>query len=303
MPRRAGDATVRPGSGPVGGGGRGVLHVVATPIGNLGDVTMRALRVLAEADLIACEDSRVTGRLLRAHGVSTPMTPYHEHNAARARPRLLARLAQGRSVALVSDAGTPLVSDPGYRLVREALAAGIPVDAAPGASAPIAALVLSGLPPDRFLFAGFLPPRANARRAALAELVGLRATLLFLESPRRLAAALAAMAAAFGDREAAVARELTKLHQEVRRGRLDALAAEYAAAPAPKGEAVIVVGPPPAPAPADAAEIDARLRAALGAMRTRDAAAAVARALGRPRREIYARAVELTGGAPAGDGA
>ena len=238
----------------------------------------------------------MTGKLLRAHGIATRLTTYHEHNAARTRPALLKRLLAGASVALVSDAGTPLVSDPGYRLVREAVAAGIEVDVAPGASAPVAALVVSGLPTDRFLFAGFLSTKSHAKRAALAELADLRATLVFLESPHRLAATLTEMADIFGDREAAVARELTKLHQEVRRDNLGALASHFATAKTPKGELVILVGPPAAPAAPSAASIDTQLRTALRAMSTRDAAAAVAEALGQPRREIYARALELAGG-------
>ena len=275
------------------------LHIVSTPIGNLADITLRALDILAASDVIACEDTRVTGKLLKAHGIATPMTPYHEHNAARARPRLIERLKNGEIVALVSAAGTPLISDPGYRLVREASAAGVEVTAAPGPSAPLAALVLSGLPSDRFLFAGFLPPRRAARRTALGALARIDATLVMLEAPRRLAAALADMAEILGPREAAVARELTKLHEEVRRDSLASLAAQYAAEGPPKGEAVVIVGPPTESAGEDVANMDALLRKALRTMRVGDAAAAVAGATGRPRRDIYARALEL---ASPGDG-
>jgi 16S rRNA (cytidine1402-2'-O)-methyltransferase len=274
------------------------LHLVATPIGNLGDATARAIETLRRADVIACEDSRVTGKLCAAYGIRTRLTPYHEHNAKAALPVLMKRLEQGEIVALVSDAGTPLVSDPGYRLVRAAIDAGVAVTAAPGASAALAALVVSGLPTDRFLFAGFLPPKSAARRTALAELAALRATLVFYESPRRLAGALADMAAMLGPREAAVARELTKLHEETRRGALAALAADYAAAPAPKGEIVVVVGPPARETGvADDDALDAVLRDALaaGGARLRDAVDEAARRSGRKRREVYARALALQG--------
>jgi 16S rRNA (cytidine1402-2'-O)-methyltransferase len=272
------------------------LYVVATPIGNAADVTLRGLALLREADVLACEDTRVTAKLLALHGLSRPLLAYHDHNAERMRPLLLDRLRQGQSVALVSDAGTPLVSDPGFKLVREAIAEGMPVTTLPGASAPLAALVLSGLPSDRFLFAGFLPAKAAARRRALAEIAAVPATLILFEAAPRLAAALADMAEILGDREAAVARELTKLHEEVRRGTLKAVAAHYAASGGPKGEVVIVVGPPEKEikAPAEDA-LDAQLRAALGAMSIRDASAAVAQATGLPRRDVYQRALALRG--------
>lgn len=270
------------------------LYIVATPIGNLRDVTLRALDLLAAANVIACEDRRVTAKLLRAHGVRTPTLSYHEHNAERVRPQVIERLKNGETVALVSDAGTPLVSDPGYKLVREALAAGVPVEAAPGPSAPIAALVVSGLPTDRFLFAGFLPARAAARRAALEELAPIRATLVLFESARRLPDALADMAEAFGAREACVARELTKLHEETRRGSLPALAEHYGQAGAPKGEVVIVVaGAAGCAAALPEQAVDARLVEALATMSVRDAAAAVAAETGLPRRRLYARALAL----------
>lgn len=270
------------------------LYLVATPIGNVEDVTLRALRVLREADLVACEDTRHTGRLLQRYGIEAKLVPYHDHNAEEARPRLLARLAAGGRVALVSDAGTPLVSDPGYKLVRAARDQGTPVTSIPGACAAIAALQLSGMPPDRFMFAGFLPPRQAARRSALETLRAVPATLIFYESPTRLSAALADMAAVLGDRPAAVARELTKLFEEVRREPLSALA-EHWAAEAPKGEIVIVVGPPDE-APPDEADLDGMLRAALSRVGVRDAAAEIAAATGLPRRQVYARALTLTEG-------
>lgn len=264
------------------------LQIVATPIGNLGDLSPRAAAILNAVDVIACEDTRVTGKLLSAYGIETRMAPYHDHSSTDARDRLIDRLKQGKSVALVSDAGTPLISDPGYKLVRAALDAGIEVSAVPGPASPLAALVVSGLPSDRFMFVGYLPTKDKARRDALAELTEIRATLLFLESTRRLAATTAVMAEILGDRPAAVAREMTKLHEEVRRDTLTALANGYAAAPAPKGEAVIVVGPPLAAAPLDP---EALLDSALETMSVRDAAAAVAEATGLPRKEIYARAL------------
>ena len=275
------------------------LHVVATPIGNLGDITLRAIAVLEQADVIACEDARVTGKLKKAYGIDTPMTPYHEHNAGRARPGLLTRLKRGEIVALVSDAGTPLISDPGYRLGAEAAAEGITVTVVPGATAPVAALVASGLATDRFLFAGFLPSRAAARRKALAELAQVRASLVFLESPRRLAASLGDMAAALGARDAAVIRELTKLHEEIRRGTLPELAAHYGSSGTPKGEVVVVVGAATDDENADAAEsLDALLETALKNQSVRDAAQVVAIATGLPRRQVYGRALEMSGGQP-----
>lgn len=272
------------------------LYLVATPIGNAADISLRGLDVLARADLVVCEDTRVTSKLLSKHGLKPSLAAYHEHNAARQRPQLLARLAVGGAIALVSDAGTPLVSDPGYKLVREAIAAGIKVTALPGPSAPLAALVLSGLPSDRFLFAGFLPPKSAGRRKVLAELAAVPATLIFFESAGRLAGSLADMAAVLGRREAAVARELTKLYEEVRRGFLDDLAAHYAEAGPPKGEIVVVIGPPSEDAGAGI-DLDGALDRALATMSLRDAADAVAAATGRPRREVYARALERQGAA------
>jgi 16S rRNA (cytidine1402-2'-O)-methyltransferase len=266
---------------------------VATPIGNLGDITLRALWVLRNADRILCEDTRVTQRLLAHFGIDKPLDPYHDHNADRVRPAVIEALRAGMTLALVSDAGTPLVSDPGFKLVRAALAQGLPVTAAPGPSAGLTALILSGLPPDRFLFAGFLPPRTAARRRALAEWADLAATLIFYESPSRLAASLADMAAALGDRDAVVARELTKLHEEARRGRLAELAAHYRQSGAPRGEAVIVVAPPEQPAAASPDDIDDRLRSLLAGRSLRDAVALLAAETGIPRRALYERALAL----------
>jgi 16S rRNA (cytidine1402-2'-O)-methyltransferase len=271
------------------------LHIVATPIGNLGDITLRALWVLRGADRILCEDTRVTARLLARYGIATPLDPYHDHNAERVRPAILGALRAGATLALVSDAGTPLVSDPGYKLVRDALAEDLPVSAAPGPSAAVTALILSGLPPDAFLFAGFLPPRQAGRRRALAQWTALAATLIVFEGPSRLAAALADMADILGDRPAAVARELTKRHEEVRRGRLAELARHYREAGPPKGEAVVVVGPPEATAaaPASEADLDARLAALLAAHSLRDAVALLAVESGIARRALYERALAV----------
>ncbi|MDR6952613.1 16S rRNA (cytidine1402-2'-O)-methyltransferase [Ancylobacter sp. 3268] len=268
------------------------LHVVATPIGNLGDVTVRALETLAGADLVACEDTRVTRRLLDRYGIETPLVAYHDHNAASMRPRLLGRLEQGATVALVSDAGTPLVSDPGYKLVEAAIEAGFRIVPVPGASASLAALVAAGLPTDRFLFDGFLPQKSGARRSRIAELASFPATLVLYESGPRLPDSLADLAAGLGERKAAMCRELTKAFEEVRRGSLADLAAHYAEVGPPRGEIVLVIGPPPATEASDA-DIDAALRQALASLSLKDAAAAVAAATGRPRRDVYARALAL----------
>ena len=270
------------------------LHLVATPIGNLGDVTLRALWVLRHADRILCEDTRVTARLLARFGITTPLGPYHDHNADRVRPPVLEALRRGEKVALVSDAGTPLVSDPGYKLVRDALAAGLPVTAAPGPSAALTALILSGLPPDVFLFAGFLPPRSAARRRVLEQWPNLDATLVFFEGPSRIAASLADMADVLGNRDAAVTRELTKRHEEIRRGRLSELAEHYEKAGAPRGEAVIVVGPPE-PVPPAETDIDARLAQLLETHTVRDAVARMGAETRLPRRALYDRALTLQG--------
>ncbi|HEY6259614.1 MAG TPA: 16S rRNA (cytidine(1402)-2'-O)-methyltransferase [Xanthobacteraceae bacterium] len=269
------------------------LHLVATPIGNLRDVTLRALETLAAADLIACEDTRVTRKLLDHYGITAPLTSYHEHNAGEARPKILARLAAGAAVALVSDAGTPLISDPGFKLARAAGAAGHNVTALPGASAVLAALTVSGLPSDRFLFEGFLPAREGARRKRIEEIRSIPATLILFETGPRIAAALADLAAALGPREAAVCRELTKLYEEVRRGDLATLAGEYAAGAEPRGEIVLVIAPPPQPAP-DAADLDTLLQQALARLSVKEAVAEIAAVTGRPRREVYQRALALT---------
>jgi 16S rRNA (cytidine1402-2'-O)-methyltransferase len=268
------------------------LHIVATPIGNLRDTTLRALEVLAAADVIACEDTRVTRKLIDHYGITTPLTPYHDHNAAEARPKLIARLAAGGAIALVSDAGTPLVSDPGFKLVRAVHEAGHTVTAVPGASAALAGLAIAGLPTDRFFFEGFLPPKRGQRQARIAELAHIPATLLLFETGPRLAAALADLAQGLGPREAAVCRELTKLHEEVRRGDLSALAAHYESAGEPRGEIVLVIAPPAAET-TDAADLDALLRKALARVSVKEAVAEVAAVTGRPRREVYQRALAL----------
>ncbi|MFV3129856.1 16S rRNA (cytidine(1402)-2'-O)-methyltransferase [Niveispirillum sp. KHB5.9] len=275
------------------------LYIVATPIGNAGDITLRALDILRGVDAIACEDTRVTGKLLRRYGIRTRMLPYHDHNAAKMRPVLLDKVANGQSIALVSDAGTPLVSDPGFKLVREAKDRGLALTHLPGANAAITALVLSGLPSDRFLFGGFLPSKSAARRTELDLFRTLPATLIFYESAQRLAEMLGDVTASLGAREVAVARELTKLFEEVRRGPAAELAQHYTDKGPPKGEVVVVVGPPAADAAAnDAADMDSLLRQALtGGMSVRDAAAHVATITGQPKKQVYARALQLgTGG-------
>jgi 16S rRNA (cytidine1402-2'-O)-methyltransferase len=268
------------------------LYLVATPIGNLGDVTLRGLAVLRGVDRIFCEDTRVTARLLARYNISAPLDLYHDHNADRARPAILAALRRGQRVALVADAGTPLVCDPGYKLVRAAIAENLPVTAIPGPSAALTALILSGLPPDVFLVAGFLPPRRAARRRALERWSALEATLVFFEGASRLAESLGDMVELLDDRPAAVARELTKLHEEIRRGRLADLAAYYRDAGRPRGEAVVVVGPPEPTAP-DHAAVDSRLRAALANLGMRDATATVAAETGLSRNELYRRALAI----------
>ncbi|MDP2411709.1 MAG: 16S rRNA (cytidine(1402)-2'-O)-methyltransferase [Pseudolabrys sp.] len=271
----------------------GALYLVATPIGNLGDITLRALEILAGADVIACEDTRVTRKLTERYGIATPLLAYHEHNAGEARPKLLARLAAGEAVALVSDAGTPLISDPGYKLVREAAEAGHTVIALPGASAVLAALNVAGLPTDKFFFEGFLPPKTAGRQKRIAEIAAIPATLVLFESGPRLGAALADLADGLGPRQAAVCRELTKLHEEVRRDDLVGLAAAYAADDAEtRGEIVIVIAPP-ADDDGDSDDVDAMLRQALARVSVKDAVGEVALATGRPRREVYQRALEL----------
>ena len=270
------------------------LYVVATPIGNLRDITLRALESLAAADVIACEDTRVTRKLLDRYGIVTPLTPYHEHNATTARPKLLERLAAGGTVALVSDAGTPLISDPGYKLVRAVQENGHTVAGVPGASAVLTGLTIGGLPTDRFFFEGFLPAKQAQRRTRIAELAHIQATLVFFETGPRLADALADLAAGLGAREAAVCRELTKLHEEVRRSWLEDLAGVYGGDAERRGEFVIVVGPPNEPQQQNTDEdVEALLRRALRRVSVKDAVSEVALATGRPRREIYRRALAL----------
>ena len=269
------------------------LYLVATPIGNLKDITLRALETLVAADLVLCEDTRVSAKLLQAHGLSPRLKPYHEHNAARIRPEIIEAINRGEAVALISDAGTPLVSDPGYKLVRACHDEGLAVTSLPGASAALTALQLSGLPSDRFFFAGFLPPKRAARMTALQELAQVPGTLIFYESQNRLATALADMTDALGDRPAAVLRELTKRFEEGRRGRLSELAAHYLDAGPPKGEIAVVVGPPEAGAAPGEDELDRLLTGALAEGSLRDAVDRIAAETGLPRKRVYARALEL----------
>lgn len=270
------------------------LYIVSTPIGNLSDITVRALETLAAADVIACEDTRVTRVLLDRYGIRRKLAAYHEHNAASAGPRLLADLTGGKAVALVSDAGTPLVSDPGYRLVGEAVAAGIRVVPIPGASAVLAALSASTLPSDAFLFAGFLPVKDGQRRTRLEALKAMPATLVFYESPHRLPESLVAMRDALGaDRQAAVARELTKTFEEFRRGSLSELAAHYAEAGSPKGEVVVCVAPPGEEDAASPEDLDRLLLSLAAELPASKAAGEAARMTGSPKQDLYRRLLEL----------
>ncbi len=271
------------------------LHIVATPIGNLRDISFRALATLAAADAVLAEDTRTSKTLLAHYGISTPLYPYHEHNAEQMRPKILGKLREGGKLALISDAGTPLVSDPGYKLVAEVVAEGLPVTGIPGPSAVLAALVLAGLPTDRFFFEGFLPPKAAARRGRLTELAAIPGTLVFFESPRRLAEMLSDAAAVLGERPGAVARELTKFYETVRRGPLSMLAAHYEGDEEARGEIVVVIGPPGAETEAAVGDaIGERLRIALAELSLKEAVAQVAAETGQPRRKVYARALELT---------
>nr|WP_281168708.1 16S rRNA (cytidine(1402)-2'-O)-methyltransferase [Kiloniella laminariae] len=271
------------------------LYLVATPIGNLGDMTDRAKKILAAADLIACEDTRVTKKLAQAFGFTAPLIAYHEHNAEKVRPKLIEKVKNGGVVALVSDAGTPLISDPGYKLAASAIDEGIDLISIPGASAPLTALLLSGLPSDRFFFNGFLPSKTGARCKNLKELESIPSTLIFFESANRLASSLTDMATVLGNRPAAVARELTKKFEEVRRGSLQDLAAHYTEAGGPKGEIVVVVGPPgKAAAAITDASLDEQISDALLQNSLRDAAEIVATATGLPKKKIYQRALDLT---------
>jgi 16S rRNA (cytidine1402-2'-O)-methyltransferase len=271
------------------------LYLVATPIGNLGDISLRALETLASADVIACEDTRVSHRLLERYGIAASLTPYHEHNAAAARPKLIERLKAGGTVALISDAGTPMISDPGYKLVRAAQEEGVTVTAIPGASSVMAALNIAGLPTDRFFFEGFLPPKQQARRTRIGDIARIPATLVLFETGPRLGDVLADLAGVLGKREAAICRELTKLHEEMRRAALPELAAHYAGdGSETRGEFVIVIAPPDQDALAPSAEdVDGLLRRTLSEATLKDAVAIVADATGQPRREIYQRALAL----------
>jgi 16S rRNA (cytidine1402-2'-O)-methyltransferase len=266
------------------------LYLVATPIGNLRDVTLRALETLASADLICCEDTRITLRLLKHYGIAKPLKPYHDHNAAKVRPVLLERLSAGASIALVSDAGTPLISDPGYKLVMEAIAEGHRIEVVPGASAPIVAIALSGIPPDRFLFAGFLPPKSSEKRRALEELRSVPAPLIFFEAPGRIAGTLEAIRTVLGDRRIALARELTKLHEEVMRGSADELLTHIESRGGLKGEITLVVSPPAEQA-ADPNEVEDALLIALARASPARAAAEVAKRFGVPKKDLYALAM------------
>jgi 16S rRNA (cytidine1402-2'-O)-methyltransferase len=272
----------------------GGLYLVATPIGNLRDVTIRALETLASANVIACEDTRVTRKLLDHYGIATALTPYHEHNAASARPKLLTRLSNGEAVALVSDAGTPLISDPGFKLVRAVQESGHAVTSLPGPSALLAALTNAGLPTDRFFFEGFLPAKASQRAARITELMHIPATLVLFESGPRLADTLAALASGLGAREAAVCRELTKLHEEVWRDVLPELAGHYAKGAETRGEMVVVIAPPSESEAPDAAALDDIIRNSLQRLSLKDAVSEIAQSTGIPRRDVYQRALALT---------
>lgn len=271
------------------------LHLVATPLGNLGDISFRALSALAAADVILCEDTRVTSRLLGRFSIATRMRPYHDHNASQVRPAILEQLQSGGRVVLVSDAGMPAVSDPGYKLVRDSIALDIPVDVIPGPTAPVTALVLSGLPTDRFMFAGFLPARPGQRRAILTELANVPATLIFFESANRLAASLADMVEELPGRQVAVTRELTKLHQEVLRGMPGEIVEQLQARGSVKGEITIVVGPPDAAPVADEADLEERLAELLKTNSASKAAAQLARETRKTRADLYDLAMKLKG--------
>ena len=265
------------------------LYVVATPIGNLGDITVRALSTLAAAETVLCEDTRTSGKLMERFAIRTKLSPYHEHNAQKARPHILERLQQGATIALISDAGMPLVSDPGYRLVKEAVELGIPVTACPGPSAVLTGLALSGLPTDRFLFAGFVPQKQGERRRLFAEFEKLKATLIFFESPHRIIETLHDLATALPGRAVAVTRELTKLHEEVLRGQAQEIAAQLAARAAVKGEITLLVGPPTEDEPVSDADIDIAINHALSTMPASKAASEVAKRFNLNRAGIYQR--------------
>ncbi len=272
------------------------LYIVATPIGNARDITLRALEILRGADVVLCEDTRVTSKLFSYHQITNSLLAYHDHNARQMRPVIMERLKNGESVALVSDAGTPLVSDPGYRLVEACAKQGVPLTTLPGASSVLSALVLSGLPTDRFFFHGFLPNKSGQRRKALGEIKAVPGSLVFLESAKRLAASLGDMAEVLGDRPAAVTRELTKLFEEVRRGRLTELARHYSETGPPKGEVTLVIGPPEAEQAPEGEALDQIILAALETGTVKQVAAELAAATGLPKRQIYNRALELKSG-------
>lgn len=272
------------------------LYVVATPIGNMGDITLRALATLAAADLVLCEDTRTSGKLMERYGIRAKLAPYHEHNASKVRPGILERLAEGAAIALISDAGTPLVSDPGYRLVKEASERGIAVTSCPGPSAVLAGLAVSGLPTDCFLFAGFVPQKQGERRRFFTDLARLKATLVFFESPHRIVETLGDLDVALPGRGVVVTRELTKLHEEVLRGRASEIAAELAARPAVKGEITLLVGPPEQPEAVSEEELDQAITAALGMMPASKAASELARRFNMNRADIYQRILARKGG-------
>ncbi|MGE0241045.1 MAG: 16S rRNA (cytidine(1402)-2'-O)-methyltransferase [Parvibaculaceae bacterium] len=269
------------------------LYVTSTPIGHLADISLRAVNALAAADEILCEDTRVTGKLLQRYGISTRLVPYHDHNAAKLRPRILSELQAGKALVLVSDAGTPLISDPGFKLARAVIEAGLPLHVVPGASAPLAALALSGLPSDRFMFAGFLPEKQGERRRLLEALKTVPATLIFFESPHRIEAALADIAATLGERPVAVTRELTKLYEEAVRGPVGEVLARLAERETIKGEITLVVAPPGDAPPPDRQAIDHALLEAAASMPAGKAAAEVAQRLGLPKKELYDRLLVL----------
>jgi 16S rRNA (cytidine1402-2'-O)-methyltransferase len=272
------------------------LHVVATPIGNLGDITIRALATLAAAETVLCEDTRTSGKLMERFAIRTKLSPYHEHNAQKVRPQILERLKQGATIALISDAGMPLVSDPGYRLVKEAVELGIPITCAPGPSAVLTGLALSGLPTDRFLFAGFVPQKQGERLRLLAEFAKLKATLIFFESPHRIIETLHDVAAALPGRSVAVTRELTKLHEEALRGAAAEIAAQLQARPAVKGEITMLIGPPGEEEAVSEETLDRAIAEALAAMPASKAASDVAKRFNLNRADVYQRILARKGG-------
>jgi 16S rRNA (cytidine1402-2'-O)-methyltransferase len=265
------------------------LYVVATPIGNLGDMTIRALATLAAAEIVLCEDTRTSGKLMERFAIKTRLWSYHEHNAQKVRPEILERLKQGGTIALISDAGMPLVSDPGYRLVKEAAELGIPVTACPGASAVLTGLALSGLPTDRFLFAGFVPQKQGERTKLFTEFAKLKATLIFFESPHRIVETLHDLATTLPGRHVAVTRELTKLHEEVLRGRAEEIAAQLEERAAVKGEITLLVGPPEGEEEVSETELETAITQTLAEMPASKAASEVAKRFNLNRSDIYQR--------------